>query len=202
MQIAYSACPAGGRKPSRTLGYGLYRAGIYGRIWDADVADALSEAIEGSSWHAPLAYGGEPAGLYASDRDMFVFLVSDENPVEIANARLGRGFFCWNSETGAPTFGLTTFLYNYVCGNHIVWEAEQVQELRIIHRNQALKRFYSDAIPVMNRFIENRGLDDAIKDRSPRRWEDESANLWTKSLSECSLSNSPKAKLIKPGHTV
>jgi len=143
----------------------------YGRIWDADVVDTLSGAIEGSSWHPPLAYGREPGGLYASDRDMFVFMVSDENSVEIGNARLGRGFFCWNSETGSATFGLTTFLYNYVCGNHIVWGAEQIEELRIIHRNRALNRFYSDAIPVMNRFIENRSLEDAIKDSVSRAME-------------------------------
>lgn len=93
---------------------------------------------------------------------MFVFLVCDEATIEIGNAKLGRGFFCWNSETGAATFGLTTFLFNSVCGNHIVWGADQVEELRIIHRNRALNHFYAEAVPVMNRFIENREIDDMI----------------------------------------
>jgi hypothetical protein len=76
---------------------------------------------------------------------------------------LGRGFFCWNSETGSATFGLTTFLYNYVCANHIVWGAEQVNGLKIIHKKQAPDRFYGEAIPILNRFVENRSLDDNIK---------------------------------------
>jgi hypothetical protein len=134
----------------------------YGRIWDYDAVEAIMQAIEGGEWHTPPSDSPENSGLYASDRDMFVFLVCDEATIEIGNAKLGRGFFCWNSETGAATFGLTTFLFNYVCGNHIVWGAEQVEELRIIHRNRALNRFYSNAIPVMNRFIENRDINDTI----------------------------------------
>lgn len=139
----------------------------YGRIWDADVVENLMKAAEGSTWHVPLAkssFGSGNSGLYASDRDMFVFMVNDENPVEVGNVKLGRGFFCWNSETGSATFGLTTFLYNYVCGNHIVWGAEEVSELKIIHRNHAPDRFYSQALPVLNRFVENRFVDVRIKD--------------------------------------
>ncbi len=143
----------------------------YGRIWDYDVVEAIMEAIEGGPWHTPPSDSKYNSGIYASDRDMFVFLVSAENLVEVGHAKLGRGFFCWNSETGAATFGLTTFLYNYICGNHIVWGAEQVEELKIIHRNRALNHFYSDAIPLMNQFIENRSLDDAIKDTVVRAME-------------------------------
>ena len=138
----------------------------YGRIWDHEVMDNLMSAIEGSSWHPPISQDDpkDNSGLYASDRDMFVFLINDENPVEVENAKLGRGFFCWNSETGSATFGLTVFLYNYICANHIVWGAEQVKELRIIHRAKALNRLYADALPLLNRFVENRRLDDEIKD--------------------------------------
>ena len=139
----------------------------YGRIWDADVAAALKDAVAGTGWHVPPARSNgqsENAGLYASDRDMFAFFVSDENPIEVGNARLGRGFFCWNSETGSCTFGLTTFLYNYVCGNHIVWGAEEVRELKIIHRAKALDRFRTEALPALNRFVENRIAADAITD--------------------------------------
>jgi len=139
----------------------------YGRIWDADVVENLMQAINGSSWHVPPAkpsFGSDNSGLYASDRDMFVFMVNDENPVEVGNAKLGRGFFCWNSETGSATFGLTTFLYNYVCGNHIVWGAEEVAELKIVHRNHAPDHFYSEALPILNRFVENRMFGDRVKE--------------------------------------
>jgi hypothetical protein len=139
----------------------------YGRIWDADVVENLRKAVEGTTWHVPPArpaFGSDFSGLYASDRDMFAFLVNDEKPIEVGNARLGRGFFLWNSEVGSATLGLTTFLYNYVCGNHIVWDAEQVRDLRIIHRKSAPERFSEQAMPMLNRFVESRGNIASITD--------------------------------------
>jgi hypothetical protein len=138
----------------------------YGRIWDIDVLSSLIEGVKDSGWHVPKAReqnGSGNAGLYASDRDMFVFMVNDEKPVEVGNARLGRGFFCWNSETGSATFGLTTFLWNYICGNHIVWGAEDVNELRIIHRAHAFDRFYREVLPVLNRFVESKSESSRIQ---------------------------------------
>ncbi len=139
----------------------------YGRIWDASVIEYLMEAVNGTGWQVPPALpitGSQNAGLYASDRDMFAFMVNPEDVIEVGNARLGRGFFCWNSETGSATFGLTTFLYNYVCQNHVVWGAEEVSELRIVHRHKAPERFIREAIPALNRFVESRPAEDRIKD--------------------------------------
>lgn len=127
----------------------------YGRIWDADVIANIRGAASGTAWHTPPArrhQDSENAGLYSSDHDMFVFMINEEKPVKIGNAELSRGFFCWNSETGAASFGLTTFLYNWVCSNHIVWQAEDVKELKIIHRVHAPEYFYERAMPTLNRF--------------------------------------------------
>jgi hypothetical protein len=145
-----------------------FTSGSYGRIWDYDVLSELQSATAETAWRTPPSSSDGASGLYASDRDMFVFLINDEQPIEVGNARLSRGFFCWNSETGSATFGLTTFLYNHVCGNGVVWGAEQVEELKIVHRNRALSRFYSEAVPVLNRFVENHSLDDRIKDMVAR----------------------------------
>lgn len=163
----------------------------YGRIWDADVVDNLMSAVDGTAWHVPPgrpAFGSDFSGLYASDRDMFAFLVNDEKPIEVGNARLGRGFFLWNSEVGSATFGLTTFLYNYVCGNHIVWDAEDVQDLRIIHRKWAPERFSEQAMPMLNRFVESRGNIASITDtvasamKTPIGQTLEEAQKWFKSM--------------------
>lgn len=173
----------------------------YGRIWDYDVVSELMEAVRDTNWHPPESKSGQ-AGLYASDRDMFVFLINDERPVEVGNARLGRGFFLWNSETGSATFGLTTFLYNFVCGNHLVWGAEEVRELRIVHRNRALSRFYSDAIPVLNRFVEDRNLDDQIRDTVSHAMENrigETLEEATKSLRSLPLTRSEIASAWNTG---
>jgi hypothetical protein len=37
-----------------------------------------------------------------------------------------------------------TFLYQYVCGNHIVWGAKDVKELRIRHIGNADQRAFAE----------------------------------------------------------
>ena len=55
--------------------------------------------------------------LYASDRDVFLFLVDDHNPIEAGRLPDGssdlyfRGFYCWNSEVGAKTLGIASLSY-------------------------------------------------------------------------------------------
>lgn len=94
-----------------------------------------SLAIKPGDWIAP-------AGLYASDRDLFAFMVNEERRIEDGSAGgLSRGFFCTNSEVGAASLRFTSFLYRAVCGNHIVWGAKNVRELRIVHRGSADRRF-------------------------------------------------------------
>ncbi len=79
-----------------------------------------------------------PAGLYASDRDMFAFLVNENNRIKDGTeGGLARGFFVKNSEVGDCSFTLTAFLYRFVCGNHIVWGAENVAEVKIRHVGEA-----------------------------------------------------------------
>lgn len=127
----------------------------YGRIWDADVVKSAVRIRDGSNgkFHNPLAYSPTtgkpvPSGLYASDRDVFIFMVDGGSLLDAGpRAQLNRGFFMWNSETGKRTFGLTTFLFNIVCGNHIVWGAQDINDVRIIHRSGAPARFDTEAMP-------------------------------------------------------
>ena len=137
---------------------------IYTRIWNSDIVKRLSESLPKGWRVPPARPAGienertriataadvltlqkeglsikvgdpiAPAGLYASDHDMFAFLVNEEAGVDDGSGHnLGRGFFIWNSEVGASSFGLMTFLYDAICGNHIVWGAKGVQELRVRH---------------------------------------------------------------------
>lgn len=118
----------------------------YGRIWDSDVVKAVQNANMHGRWKIPSASYAttnprRATTLYASDRDVFIFLVDDENPIEVDGDKLFRGFYVWNSEVGSATFGLTTFLYRYVCDNRIIWGATDVKELRIRHTGGAPERF-------------------------------------------------------------
>jgi hypothetical protein len=117
----------------------------YQRLWDSQVVGALLEHAEG--FDNPLAYQngewGAPmvkSGLYASDHDVFAFMVNDDDRIDIGGDQLGRGFYVWNSETGGATFGFATFLYRYVCGNNIIWGAEDVETTRIRHVGKNVKR--------------------------------------------------------------
>lgn len=85
-----------------------------------------------------------PAGLYASDHDCFIFMVNEDRTIDDGTGHgLGRGFFIWNSEVGAASFGIMTFLYDAVCGNHIVWGARGVHEIRIRHIGNADREAFS-----------------------------------------------------------
>lgn len=74
-----------------------------------------------------------PAGLYASDHDMFAFLVNQEQPIFDGQKLLNRGVFIQNSEVGDCSLRFKLFTYDNVCGNHIVWGVGKVTDIAIRH---------------------------------------------------------------------
>jgi len=107
----------------------------YGRVWNEDIVRTLTSRFgDGLSgdWRVPGEFGRAVevtkanTTLYASDRDMFVFLADEVNRVQIPNRRGGlagsaaRGFFLWNSEVGSKTLGIASFLFDYACSNRMV----------------------------------------------------------------------------------
>jgi hypothetical protein len=139
----------------------------YGRIYDAEVVDTLVEKFgDGVSgqWRVPGEFGNrvtvtkDNTTLYASDRDMFVFLADEENRIELPNRRSGRfgsfarGFFVWNSEVGKTMLGAGFFLFDYVCCNRIIWGADQYTEVRICHTKGAPDRWLEEVTPVLQEY--------------------------------------------------
>jgi hypothetical protein len=144
----------------------------YGRIWDADVVESVSRIVErsGGKFHNPLAYAHRghsadgfntidtsrqvPSGLYASDRDCFMFMIDGGSYLEAGpRAKLNRGFIAWNSEVGSKTFGLMTFLFNGVCGNHIIWGASEINKLIIRHTQGGPQRFDNEAAGALLSYV-------------------------------------------------
>lgn len=128
----------------------------YGRIWDADVVDAVQRIVDrtNGTFENPKDWSGKRAGLYASDHDIFIFMVDGGSVVDAGpRAELYRGFLAWNSETGAKTFGLQTFLFNRVCGNHIIWGAQDVNKLIIRHTSGGPYRFDAQAAPALLEYV-------------------------------------------------
>lgn len=136
----------------------------YGRIWNLDVVDALidrfGDGITGD-FRVPGEFGQavtvdqQNTTLFAGDRDMFIFLADERNRIEMPDRRdgkagaLARGFFVSNSEVGAATLKVKTFLFDYVCCNRIVWGAHELEEISIRHTASAPDRFLEEVTPAL-----------------------------------------------------
>jgi len=108
------------------------------RARPATEADCLKNRMEGLGINVGDMIA--PAGLYMGEKDMFAFMVNEDRPINGGGKTpLYRGFFLENSEVGSLSFWITTFLYNTVCGNHIVWGASNVKEIRVVHIGNNVK---------------------------------------------------------------
>jgi len=131
----------------------------YGRIWDCEVVQAAIDSNQHGNWKVPSASYSKAdplraTTLYSSDRDMFIFLVDPSLTVDIGDEHLFRGYYMWNSEVGASTWGLSTFLYRYVCDNRIIWGAQEMSEITIRHTKNAPQKFREIGLTFLRKFTE------------------------------------------------
>ena len=147
----------------------------YGRIYDHELVGAVmriaGDGTGDTRWKVPgvldwstgvynprVDVSQDTTTLYASDRDVFLFLVDDLNPIEAGRLLDGspdlyfRGFYCWNSEVGAKTLGMASFYLRAVCQNRNLWGVEEFEEITIRHSKYAASRFAHEAAPALNRF--------------------------------------------------
>ncbi|HEV7252118.1 MAG TPA: DUF932 domain-containing protein [Mesorhizobium sp.] len=153
----------------------------YGRIYDHELVAAV-QRIAGNGtgdtrWKVPgvldwstgvynplVDITRATTTLYASDRDVFLFLVDDLNPIEAGRLPDGspdlyfRGFYCWNSEVGAKTLGIASFYLRAVCQNRNLWGVEDFEEITIRHSKYAASRFAHEATPALTRFANSSPL--------------------------------------------
>jgi len=144
----------------------------YGRVLDIELVNAVQK-IAGSGtgetrWKIPGVMDWsthkhnpfvdptkDTTTLYASDRDVFMFLVDDTHPIEIGKLPNGdpdlifRGFYVWNSEVGSKTLGISTFMLRGVCQNRNIWGQEDKHSLIIRHSKNAPNRFAQEAEPAL-----------------------------------------------------
>lgn len=168
----------------------------YGRVWNADILATLTRKFGNGidrggdapgHWRVPGEFGKAVTidkantTLYASDRDFFVFLADEHNRVEVPGRRplsygnqtgtMARGFFCWNSEVGSQTLGVSTFLFDYVCCNRIVWGAQGVQTIKVRHTSGAPDRWIEEIGPALLTYARSstQGVTDAIANARANR---------------------------------
>ena len=147
----------------------------YGRIYDHELVEAVQKIAGNGTgdtrWKVPgvldwstgiynprVDITRDTTTLYASDRDVFLFLVDDLNPIEAGRLPDGspdlyfRGFYCWNSEVGAKTLGMASFYLRAVCQNRNLWGVEDFEEISIRHCKYAANRFAHEAAPALEGF--------------------------------------------------
>lgn len=173
------------RSENTKLYYGdqeLYAAtgAEYGRVHDIELVNAVQK-IAGSGlgetrWKIPGVIDWstrthnpfvdptkDTTTLYASDRDVFMFLVDDTHPIEIGKLPNGepdlifRGFYVWNSEVGSKTLGISTFMLRGVCQNRNIWGQEDKHSLVIRHSKNAPMRFAQEAEPALIEYSNQSG---------------------------------------------
>lgn len=147
----------------------------YGRIWDHELVSAVMKIAGNGTgdtmWKVPgqidwatMAHNPfvditkDTTTLYASDRDVFLFLVDDTHPIEAGRLPNGepdlyfRGFYAWNSEVGSKTLGIASFYLRAVCANRNLWGTENFEEITIRHSKFAAQRFAHEAAPALTSF--------------------------------------------------
>ena len=140
------------------------------RTRPATEQDVLRSATAG--WGVKVGDLIAPAGLYASDHDMFAFMVNEDHPIDSGSgAPMYRGFFAWNSEVGASSFGIMTFFYDSICQNHIVWGAKNVNELRVRHIGNADSKAFGKIAVELRRYSDSSVSDIEATIKSARKIE-------------------------------
>lgn len=201
----------------------------YGRIWDHELVEAVMRIAGNGTgdtrWKVPgvLDWGSmvynphvdisaETTTLYASDRDVFLFLVDDTHPIEAGKLPNGdpdlyfRGFYCWNSEVGARSLGIATFYLRAVCMNRNLWGVENFEEINIRHSKFAATRFASQAAPALAHFADSSPGDfvqgiRAARDRIvARKDEDRDSFLKSQGFSRADSAKIIAAVLDEEGH--
>lgn len=124
-----------GQKPMQVMTSGAIVRSIHGvsysRLWNADLLEVVEQYAQGFR-PAPAAFNGA-TGLYYGEQDLFCFLIDPAGWIEIEREAFAPGFFVWNSEVGRRSVGISTFWFQKVCQNHIVWDAVDVEEFSRKH---------------------------------------------------------------------
>jgi hypothetical protein len=141
----------------------------YGRIWDADVVESTKRVIDAQDgkFYSPWGWGKTHRALFGSSQDVFMYFIDGGSIVDGGGERdqLHRGVYIWNSEVGAATFGIATFLFRACCGNFLTWGVENAKILNIRHTSGGPERFVNDAVPALKEFARTsvKQLEEGVK---------------------------------------
>ena len=125
----------GGNKPLQVFTENDLVRSIHGhaytRLHNADVVTMHREFAVDFRPPQEAKVGG--SGLYCGEQDLFCFLIDPTGWAEIEGEAFAPGFYVWNSEVGRRSVGISTFWFQAVCQNHIIWDAVEMTEFARKH---------------------------------------------------------------------
>lgn len=150
-----------GRKPLQVFTEDTLIRSVHGthytRLYNAELVAMLMEfAVD---FQPPQQARSGGTGLYCGEQDLFCFLIDPTGWAEIEGQAFAPGFFVWNSEVGKRSVGVSTFWFQAVCANHIVWDATEVVEFTRKHTGKV-----GEALGDIRRIVE-----DLVAKRDARR---------------------------------
>ena len=75
----------------------------------------------------------EASGLYRGDRNSFGFVCNERGKIDIEDSSLYHAVMWGNSEVGKETLWFQDVLYDFICGNHMIWGPKRVRKTKHKH---------------------------------------------------------------------
>jgi len=116
----------------------------YERIPDLTVAERVHSTATHFGYEPAGRFAGkhigmapirpEASGIYGSDRDIFLFILNDERSFEFEDDIYYHCAIVWNSEVTWKKLGWMMCLTRGVCGNHLIWDADEILTSEAVHK--------------------------------------------------------------------
>lgn len=134
---------------------------VYERFWNWEIAQRLmdlADRLDLVPARQTFSWGGgdlpdeseRPAALYASDHDLWTFLMSRNRVIQdpITQRPMYRGAIVSNSEVGAGALGAMSFYFNDLCANHIIWGASNLVDVRLVHKGNVKGKWFNAQVQI------------------------------------------------------
>jgi hypothetical protein len=129
----------------------------YSRVFDHELVEIMQSvtAEADAPFFAPKDWNGNVSGLYASDRDVWMYMIDGGSLVEgpCERDKLYRGIILSNSEVRVKTVIGRSFMFRVTCGNLQIWGMEDLEEISIVHRGKARQHVRDILIPRLRQFV-------------------------------------------------
>lgn len=139
----------------------------YTRVWNWELCERLMSmsAAYGLVPAEPTfrKFGDSGKALFASDHDMFAFLMTHNRLViDPLGKELFRGIIVINSEVGDKSLKFMSFYFRDICGNFIIWGAEQLAEVSLRHVGNVRGKLL-DAVVTVRKYLDGAASIDQAK---------------------------------------